>query len=218
MTKDPVPAPREGDGAPVTGGRAPAAREGDGTPVTGHPVLRPGRPDDLPALVDVFVAAFHSGYRTLLPPDVLAGVDQTTVSGWFAGWNTDPDRPSLRTVVAAIDSVPRGFVRFGDGATDDTQDVPSPQTAVTEGPLGYIAALYVHPQVARRGVGRRLLEHAVTALAADGYRAVTLWVFAGNDPARGLYASAGFLPDGSQTTDPRWRVRQIRLRREGIDA
>jgi ribosomal protein S18 acetylase RimI-like enzyme len=186
--------------------------------VTEDPQLRPSRPDDLPALVDVFVAAFQHGYRTLLPPDVLAGVDLPTVSGWFAGWDTYSDRPPLHTVVADIDSVPRGFVRFGDGATDDTENVPPPDAGPEPGRVGYIAALYVHPDAAGAGVGRRLLEHAVTALAADGYRAVTLWVFAGNERARGLYASAGFLPDGTETTDPRWRVRQIRLRREDIDA
>ena len=44
--------------------------------------------------------------------------------------------------------------------------------------------------------------------------AVRLWVFAANDRARGLYTSAGFVPDGAELTDPQWRVPQIRLRRE----
>jgi ribosomal protein S18 acetylase RimI-like enzyme len=180
-------------------------------------LLRPSRPEDVPALVDVFVTSFQRGYRHLLPAEVLAGVDRPTVTGWFSGWSTTPD-PVLRTMVAEIDSTPYGFVRFGDGSADDTADVPPVDGGAEPGRVAYIAALYVHPDAAGRGVGRLLVEHAVTELAAAGYRVVTLWVFADNARARGLYSSTGFVPDGAEITDPRWRVRQIRMRREGIGA
>lgn len=166
-------------------------------------VLRPFVPADLPRLVEVFVAAFQRGYPDVLPADVLAGVDVPTVTGWFQRWSTTD---GLETVVADVDGAASGFVRFGDD--------PADQDAAGNPAVGYIAALYVHPDAAGAGVGRALLEHAVSTLAGQGREAVRLWVFDANDRARGLYASAGFTPDGGHLTDPQWRVGQIRLRRE----
>jgi GNAT superfamily N-acetyltransferase len=165
--------------------------------------LRPGVPADIPQLAEIFVAAFQRGYPAVLPADVLAGVDVPTVTGWFRRWAAT-DR--LQTVVAEVDGVPRGFVRFGDDPSDD-------DTAV-----GYVAALYVHPDVAGAGLGRLLLNHAVRSFAGGHRVAVRLWVFERNQRARGLYASAGFVPDGLELTDPQWRVPQIRLRKELADA
>ena len=44
----------------------------------------------------------------------------------------------------------------------------------------------------REGIGRRLLSELIVASVAQGYRALSLSV-AENNPARGLYASAGFV-------------------------
>jgi putative acetyltransferase len=50
----------------------------------------------------------------------------------------------------------------------------------------------------RRGVGRALLDHLVAVAAARGVRRVSLETGAGDafEPARSLYASAGFVPCG----------------------
>jgi len=159
--------------------------------------LRPLRPADLPALVEVFVAAFQHGYPEVLPADVLATVTPGAVTGWFARWSA-----SLTCTVAEIDGAPVGFVRYGDDS-----DRPNE-------PAGYVAALYVHPNAAGAGIGRRLLEHAVATLAGRGKTAVTLWVFRDNPRARRLYTGSGFAPDGTELTDLQWRVPQIRMRRE----
>jgi ribosomal protein S18 acetylase RimI-like enzyme len=158
--------------------------------------LRPLRSGDLPALVEVFVHAFQRGYPDVLPADVLATVTPATAAGWFARWTA-----GLTTVVAETDSAPAGFIRFGD---DDEEPDPT---------VGYIAALYVHPDAAGAGIGRRLLDHAMDELARRGRTAVTLWVFRDNARARSLYTRAGFVPDGTEVTDPQWRVPQIRMRR-----
>jgi ribosomal protein S18 acetylase RimI-like enzyme len=165
--------------------------------VTGE--LRPATAADRGRLVQIFVAAFQHGYPDVLPADVLAGVDEATVTAWFERWTT---ADGLETVVADIGGTVVGFIRFGTDPDDpDTQ-------------FGYVAALYVDPDAAGRGVGRRLLDHALDAFASQGRPAVRLWVFAANDRARGLYASSGFAADGGMITDPQWRVPQIRLRRD----
>ena len=186
--------------------------------------LRPLRPGDVPALVDVFVQAFRHGYPEVLPADVLDTVTPGTVSGWFAHWTA-----TLNTTVAEVDGVPVGFVRYGDqrqgrdqGPGRDQSPGEGPGEGQREGhgegeepepPVGYVAALYVHPDASGAGIGRLLLDHAMDSLTESGRVAVTLWVFRANERARGLYRRAGFVPDGTEMVDPQWRVPQIRMRR-----
>jgi L-alanine-DL-glutamate epimerase-like enolase superfamily enzyme/ribosomal protein S18 acetylase RimI-like enzyme len=163
-------------------------------PGTTQDTLRTARQDDLPAMADVFIAAWRRGYRGLVPDDILDNLHPAAVAADLA---TGLDHPRLTTTLAlAPDGRPIGFTRHGD---DD--DHPG---------AGYLAALYVDPAASGSGVGRRLLRHALDSLAG---REIRLWVFDGNDRARGLYEHAGFRTDGTRRTDPRWRVPQIRMRR-----
>lgn len=57
---------------------------------------------------------------------------------------------------------------------------------------GEVRAIYVHPRMRRRGVGRSLMDHGEAYLAACGCHAVTLMVTASNGPACGLYDSLGY--------------------------
>ncbi len=59
-------------------------------------------------------------------------------------------------------------------------------------PEGEIVNLAVDPAHRRRGVGRRLLAHALTALGRAGARVVFLEVRESNRAARALYARVGF--------------------------
>ncbi|USZ69556.1 ribosomal protein S18-alanine N-acetyltransferase [Halorussus salilacus] len=59
-------------------------------------------------------------------------------------------------------------------------------------PLGHVKDIAVHPECRGRGVGRTLLDSALTALEGRGARSVKLEVRAGNDPALALYEEFGF--------------------------
>ncbi len=61
---------------------------------------------------------------------------------------------------------------------------------------GEIVAMYVRPEHARVGVGRALLAHAIAAARDAGIEQLTLTVTQGNEPARRLYAAAGFATFG----------------------
>jgi ribosomal protein S18 acetylase RimI-like enzyme len=72
--------------------------------------------------------------------------------------------------------------------------------------LGYTAAhpearemflLFVHPAYGGRGVGRTLLSAAHDALRAAGCKQAFLFTQEQNERALAVYASAGYLPDGS---------------------
>lgn len=51
-----------------------------------------------------------------------------------------------------------------------------------------ITWLYVHPAQQGKGIGRRLLDHALSRIEGEA----TAWVLAGNEPALRLYTAAGF--------------------------
>ena len=60
----------------------------------------------------------------------------------------------------------------------------------------HINNLAVHPSYRRRGLGRTLLEEALTAAARTGVRRATLEVRRSNAPAVRLYEGAGFVVAG----------------------
>jgi ribosomal protein S18 acetylase RimI-like enzyme len=147
--------------------------------------LRPATGTDRDAIAAVFLAAWRGGYRGLVPDEVIDAWTPATVRAELAG--------GAGTDVVALDDAGAvaGFVRY------------QPES-------GYLASLYVAPNAAGRGLGRALLAYALDAMPG---RDVVLWVFEANDRARTLYERAGFHPDGTSLTDPRWRTPQIRMRR-----
>lgn len=68
---------------------------------------------------------------------------------------------------------------------------------VTNGQLGHIAALHVHPDHRRRHVGATLLMAAMELAARSQTRHVTLLCDAGDLPAETLCRNAGFTPIAS---------------------
>ena len=60
-------------------------------------------------------------------------------------------------------------------------------------PLGHVKDLAVRSESRGRGVGTRLLERALAVLGTRGVPSVKLEVREGNDPARRLYRSHGFV-------------------------
>jgi ribosomal-protein-alanine N-acetyltransferase len=98
--------------------------------------------------------------------------------------------------------------------------------------IGHVKDLAVHPDARRAGLGRRLLDRAIAALADAGATVVKLEVRAGNEAARSLYREAGFdalrriqryYQDGEDALVmvldvPAWRADREAGRRPGSDA
>ena len=78
--------------------------------------------------------------------------------------------------------------RAGDG----TDGVLGYVVALVVGPEAEIADLAVAPEARRRGIGRALLDRALSELERTGVRAVYLEVRESNQAARTLYESSGF--------------------------
>jgi ribosomal protein S18 acetylase RimI-like enzyme len=100
-------------------------------------------------------------------------------------------------VVARAAGETVGMTRFGADADDVTR--------------GQVFSLYVDPRAAGAGVGRALLRRAEQELAAHGFRAATLWVFAANERALRFYRANGWEPTGEARTEPAWQAPELQL-------
>jgi GNAT superfamily N-acetyltransferase len=164
--------------------------------------IRPGSPTDAPGIALVRRDSWHAAYAGIIPTPI---IDRATALG--AAVAAPP--PYRRTVVAEGGELPAvvGYASFGPerrvatafipaGSPDGTDD-GSPLTA--DGRAGRVAelyALYVTPAWWSTGTGRALMNYVLTALRAEGYPRVVLWVLDDNARARRFYERSGFTTDG----------------------
>jgi ribosomal protein S18 acetylase RimI-like enzyme len=160
--------------------------------------LRSAGPQDAASLARILVRTWRARYVGLVGDEVLDGLDE----GGFARWFEQVLAPSTRHAVtlAEVDGEHAGFIHIGP-----QEDEPS---------NGHVFSFYVVPPHSGRGIGPRLLSHALAELTGQGYPAVTLWVFKDNAPTVALYTRAGFQPDGAERVEPAYGVVEQRLRRE----
>ncbi|MCW5772031.1 MAG: GNAT family N-acetyltransferase [Rhodospirillaceae bacterium] len=139
--------------------------------------IRKARPDDAPALAEVFAAAWNHAYRGVLPDAAFtAPLDETDPAWW---WNHIAF-PGRDVVMLA--------------ATDEDDD---PVALAVAGPDRFadpnwaeIYLLYVMPGYQRSGIGRRLLQAAFRRMHDAGFSAGIVWSIAGH-ASNAFYAGVG---------------------------
>jgi ribosomal protein S18 acetylase RimI-like enzyme len=136
--------------------------------------IRPARATDDAALLAIDFATWT---QLVSPTPVPTPADRPT---FFR-----EGRPPEMYLVAEIDGVVRGYV-------DLHQDIPIPSHAHVR----QIGGLAVAPEAQGKGVGRHLIEAAVTAAKQQGATKVTLRVLGHNTGARRLYERCGFVVEG----------------------
>lgn len=175
------------------------APEPPGRPLPPGAALRLATVQDAPALAEVFVAAWLSGYEGIVPQPVLDALDPVDIADWL-GTLVATNGPSTWAVKSSQGAV-LAFSRHGEDPWDSRR--------------GHIYSLYVSPSAAGQGLAKVLLDHDLRLLAQRGLSTVTLWVFEQNRAARNLYASFGFHPDGARRVEPQYGAQEIRMRRNG---
>jgi GNAT superfamily N-acetyltransferase len=135
--------------------------------------VRSATPQDAGSIVEVALRAWEEGFRGIVPAEIDAA----------HAWNRD--RVSAR-LAERLDGRVMGYLVFGP-----TRDRDAPRRA------GEIWALYVHPEVWRRGLGRALVRYATGELREAGCDVVTLWTLAESPSARAFYEACGFVHDGA---------------------
>ncbi len=177
----------------------PSSAEG---PLTSRLIVRAARAGDARATAAIRVHGWQSAYRGQLPDELL---DDLSVEGdaiRFADHvrHLPPDR---RLWVAQLDGEVVGFASTGPARDEDAHGAAE------------VYAIYVRPDLIGRGIGQRLLDHAVRDLADQGYAEATLWTLATNVPARRFYERAGWRADGASKLDrmDRFELNETRYRR-----
>jgi ribosomal protein S18 acetylase RimI-like enzyme len=158
--------------------------------------LRAASPGDAPALAAILVRTWRQRYPGLVAPEVLDALDERAFAEWFA--RVLDLSSGHNATLATVDGADAGFIHFGPEEEDPAR--------------GHVFSFYVAPPHSGRGMGRELLAHALSALRAEGYRVVTLWVFKDNAATQRLYARAGFRPDGAERVEDEFGVPEQRLR------
>jgi GNAT superfamily N-acetyltransferase len=121
-------------------------------------------------------------------------------------WQRIMAEQKFRLLVAEHDDRIVGLVNFGSARDPDA--VP----ALT----GEILAIYVDPNHWHEGIGRGLLEAALSQLKSAGFNEATLWVLDSNSRARVFYQQAGFSVDGatkSEIIGDNATTKEVRYRR-----
>jgi ribosomal protein S18 acetylase RimI-like enzyme len=142
-------------------------------------ILRRATPCDVDGIACVHVQAWRESYRELIPQ---AALDALLVERRAAQWRYTLGNPDRTSFVAEIDGAVCGFVSGGailwSGLSTDSE----------------VSALYLLAAAKRRGIGRRLFQAELAALADRGFTSTGLWVLTGNTPARRFYETVGGRP------------------------
>ena len=165
--------------------------------------IRAATISDAHDIAEVHVTSWQSAYRGLMPDSVLDGL---SVSKREEMWQRIIGEKKFQLLVAEHDDRIVAFVDFG--STRDPDAVP--------GLTGEILAIYVDPNHWHEGIGRGLLEAALSELKSAGRNEATLWVLDSNSRARVFYERAGFSVDGatkSGIVGNNGKIQEVRYRR-----
>ena len=154
--------------------------ESSGGPTPGM-VIRAAAADDLDELVDLAVQTHD--YHVAGDPDTFEPIaDIAAKRAHFGGWLRDD---AATVLVAVVDDRPIGYAVL-------RKEVTPPVPGVRQRGFGRVEDIGVDRDHRRMGIGRRLMDEALTWARAAGLEAVELNVFEFNSAAITLYESLGY--------------------------
>ena len=147
--------------------------------------VRTATPPDAPAIAQVHVRSWQSGYAGIVPADYLDGLDTDTWTESWARWLAAGPADDVITWVANAGPDVVGFATVGPARDADARQSERE-----------IYSIYLLPDAWGSGVARELMR---TVVDAAGERTpLSLWVLADNERARRFYRRHGFVPDGKE--------------------
>lgn len=152
--------------------------------------IRPQTLDDIPAVADLHVRAWQSGYAGMIPTEVLHALDPAAMADRRRNWHAATE---FQTLLATDGAEIIGFATVGPYRLQQNRTDLDPT-------VGEVNAIYVEPKRIGTGVGRVLMAAALAELTQRGFREVRLWVLEENHRSRRFYEKAGFTTDGERAT------------------
>jgi len=139
------------------------------------PEFIPASEKNLADLAEVHAAAWRASHRDILGDAVIAS---HTAERHEAMFRSETEQPSIKTFLVRLGGKAVGMV-----SVDTQPDAEHPET-------GEVRAVYLLPEYCGRGLGRTLLDFAVSEL--NDHPEVYLWVMSSNTRARRCYEKFGF--------------------------
>ena len=146
-------------------------------------------------IAKLFHACWHVSYKDLLSEEVRRGMTLDEAANLWRPSLVEPN--GKETVIGTLDTQIVSVFRIGT----EKENLKN----------GHLFSLYVDPEVAGHGLGKKSLLEAQTRLSQKGFKTMSLWVFEKNEVAKGLYQSFGFHPTGSSRVDERWKETEIEM-------
>ncbi len=164
--------------------------------------VRKATVEDASGIAFVHVRSWQVAYRGHMPDEFLDGLDVEKRTNMWRELTQDPDK--IIFVAADREGNIVGFSALGPSRDADA----NPNTAE-------VAAIYVHPEKWKKGIGRALLCVSLDQVRKCKFDQITLWVLEANQRARSFYESFGFVQDGAMRDDEHWKnfaVHEVRYR------
>lgn len=132
--------------------------------------------EDIPAVVDIQIEGWKTAYRGIIDDLFLDSVDrQSRIE------QRKKDYKDGQFIVAVQNDEIVGFCRYYDNVlSSDGQDCDCE-----------IMALYVKPELKRQGIGKKMLNYAVSDFKNMGRNKMILWCLKENYPSRTFYEKMG---------------------------
>ena len=145
--------------------------------------IDPATPDDIPELARVHLASKLSAETYIIDQ---AYLNSFTQEAFEEKWQSFLAAEDSQQYIAFEGDKALGLISFGQLRT------PPPGTSKIR-PLysSEIFAIYVHPDYIDKGIGKKLLQHAVLNLSDQKHQSLCLWVLEKNKRARGFYDKMG---------------------------
>ncbi|MFF5051991.1 GNAT family N-acetyltransferase [Micromonospora sp. NPDC000663] len=160
--------------------------------------LRPATGDDLMGVGALHQRSRVAAYSSFLPAGALADPTPEAMGRyWVERWQWERDTHRMTVAERAGRLV--GFSHLGPDDEDD------PAT-------GLLNAIHLDPSEQGRGTGRALMEDALDAMRAQGWRRAVLWVLQANAHARAFYERGGWAPTGAKREEHIGTARTLQLR------
>lgn len=160
--------------------------------------VRPAQPADASVIARVQLTTWRYAYRRLMPPDVLAELDEEWVAGRWHAAISEPPSPRHRVLVAIEQAADQDYlVGFVAAGPADAEALAPEEDPDRLGPaVAAVTELLVEPRWGRRGHGSRLLSALVDLWRPDGFTTAVAWAYEGDPATRAFLTSAGWAPDG----------------------
>lgn len=159
--------------------------------------IRQAVPNDTPEIASLFLSCVQISYAGVLSEEVRRTVDlEYSLQLWSKALGSNPDR---QTFLALEEDQLVGFYRIG------------PENDKSS--MGHLFSLYISPNFGGQGIGSKLLFKALHDLEARGFSGISLWVFADNKVALGLYRKFGFEITSDFRTSDVWQAIEVKMLR-----